>query len=78
MNDLDLVLANEVGDLYRAQNAERISDRDVKDILRRKERKTMLPVACRPKCDEDLVPACAQAAAKIDEMPLGPAVMPGG
>ena len=78
MNDLDLMVTDEVRDLQCAQYAKRVPDRNVKNILRWQERETVLPIAGRPKCYEDLVSARFQTAGKIDEMALGPAVMSGG
>ena len=76
MNDLDLVLANEVCDLDGTQDAERVTDGNVKDIFRRKEPETMLPVACRSQGNKHFVTARCQASRQIDEMSLGAAIVP--
>ena len=59
----DLVVANELRDLHRAQNAERVAYRNVKYIFRRKKIEAMLPVAGWAKRDEHFVAASLQVAA---------------
>ena len=76
MDDIDLFFTGELGDLHRAQDAERMPDRNVKDVLGRKKIEAMLPIACRPERDEHIVAALLEAAAEIDNVPLRAAVVP--
>ncbi len=76
MDYLDLVVAHKLGDLHCAQDAKRMADRDVENVLGRKEFEPVLPVACRPECDKNFVAPGAKVAGQIDEMPLCSAVVP--
>ena len=76
VNDLDLVVPNKLGDLHSAQNTERMPYRNVKDALVRQNSEPVLPVAGRTKSNKYIVAAFVEAAAKIDDMPLGTAEVP--
>jgi hypothetical protein len=78
VDDLDIMITNEVRDLQSAQYPKRVSDRNVKDVLGRQKRKTMLPIAGRPQCDEYFMSARRKVAGEIDQMSLGPAVVSRG
>jgi preprotein translocase subunit Sss1 len=75
MDDVDVLLACKLGDFHSTQNAERVPYRNVKDILFRKKIEAVLPVARRPQGHEYIMAALLQAAAQIDYVALGPAVI---
>ena len=77
MDDVDPFFAGELRDLHSTQNAERVSDRNMEEIFLRKEVEAVLPVASRSQRDEHVMAALLKAAAQIDDMALGPAVISG-
>ena len=78
VDDLDIILPHEVRQLDGAKNTERVSDGDVKNILRLKKRKAVPPVAARAQRDKYFVTTRVKAAAQIDDVALGAAkVSPG-
>jgi hypothetical protein len=64
----DLVSTREPGDALGAQNAESISDRNMKDMTVRKERKFVLPIARRPYGRENFMAPSVKASAEVYEM----------
>jgi len=75
VNDVDVFLACEVGDPHRTQNAERVSNGDLKNVLLGNERQPVPPVTRRAECNEDLVSARDEVPAKIDDMTFGTGVV---
>jgi hypothetical protein len=74
VEDLDLVLAYEIGYAHRAQHAEGIANGDPEMALSRQEIKFMLPFARRAVRDKNIVPASRKPAGKVDKMPLAASV----
>jgi hypothetical protein len=75
MDDVDVFLAREVGDPHRTQNAERVSNGDLKNVLLGYERQPVTPIARRAECNKDLMSARDEVPAKIDDMTFGTGVM---
>ena len=76
MDDVDVFLSCEVRYLYRAEDAERISDRDLENIFVRDKCKAVPPIAGRPERDKDFMSPRSKIAAQVDDMPFGSGVVP--
>ncbi len=73
MDNVDVVRSNKSPDPPCTEHTERVSDRDIKNVLGRQKVQTRLPLIAGPESDEYIVTSVGKLAAEIDEVTLAAA-----